>query len=212
MRVGIVGYGVVGGSLATVLEETGHEVAIYDPFKGHSDHTVLGVTCEVIFICVWTPMKDGRLDVSTVWDAVETVTDSAVTPLIAVRSTVTPGTMRLLQKAYPDQEFAFVPEFLVEADPINSTRNADRIVIGADHVFTTSLVEIMKTVAPAAPVVRVSAEEAVMVKLASNGLLASKVAIANELYDICKAYGVEWDNVRGAVGLDRRIGPDHLRG
>jgi UDPglucose 6-dehydrogenase len=99
---------------------------------------------------------------------------------------------------------------LVEADPIGSMRKADRIVVGAGITKSRVLQNIMQKVTPGAPVAVVSPEEAVMVKLASNGLLAAKVAIANELSEICELYGVDWDNVRGAVGLDRRIGPDHL--
>jgi UDPglucose 6-dehydrogenase len=52
--------------------------------------------------------------------------------------------------------------------------------------------------------------EAELAKLCSNVMLASKVALANELALICERFEVAWPVVQAAVGLDRRIGPDHL--
>jgi len=209
--IGIMGYGVVGSALATVLSTEGYDVGVYDPFKDRRDLSVLAGK-EIVFVCVWTPMKDGGLDASYVNGAVSELRPLQV-PLIAVRSTLPPGVMTTLENTYPYQCFAFAPEFLVEADPVGSTRRADRIVIGSNRrgPSVDRLAEVLRAVSPGSPVVRTSLEEAVMVKLASNALLASKVAVANELYDICEGYGVSWDNVRGAVGLDRRISPDHLR-
>lgn len=214
MRLGLMGYGVVGKALSDALAAEGRAISVYDPFKGLDDLTVLR-GCDIVFIAVWSPVKGGRLDTSHVTDAVKTLmAETGLVPLIVVRSTVTPGVMTTLSSRWPGQDFAFVPEFLIEADPLGSTRKADRIVIGTDKINPTmdrTLVELLRLVSPGSPVVKLSAEEAVMVKLASNGLLAAKVAVANELHDICRAYGIEWDNVRGAVGLDRRIGPDHIR-
>lgn len=61
-----------------------------------------------------------------------------------------------------------------------------------------------------APVVVVDPTEAELAKLCSNALLSAKVAMANELYEICDRYRVKWGRVQAVVGLDRRIGPDHL--
>ena len=42
-------------------------------------------------------------------------------------------------------------------------------------------------------------------------MLAVKVSFANELAEVCERFGVEWSRVQPGVGLDRRIGPDHLQ-
>jgi UDPglucose 6-dehydrogenase len=62
-------------------------------------------------------------------------------------------------------------------------------------------------VVPTAPLVLLRPIEAELAKLASNAMLASKVAMANELFEVCSRYGVDWSRVQPAVGLDRRIGP-----
>ena len=210
-RVGVIGVGVVGGTLAQVLEEEDYVVSRYDPRQGYNDAGLLW-GCEIIFVCVWTPMNDAGLETEHVTAAVETAIErSAEGNLIAVRSTVPPGFMSELRLAHPDRHFAFIPEFLVEADPYGSMRKADRVVIGCDDLKRATWAEyVMRDLVPGAPVVRLSPEEAVMVKLSSNALLAAKVALSNELYDVCRAYHVDWNQIRGVVGMDRRIGPDHL--
>ena len=52
--------------------------------------------------------------------------------------------------------------------------------------------------------------EAELAKLAANAMLAAKVSMANELALVCERFGVEWSNIQSAVGLDRRVGLDHL--
>jgi len=51
MNLGIVGCGVVGGSLANLLEDLGHTVKRYDPAKKLTDNISI---CDIIFLCVPT--------------------------------------------------------------------------------------------------------------------------------------------------------------
>jgi UDPglucose 6-dehydrogenase len=214
VKIGVIGAGVVGGTLASLAQEKGHDVDVYDPRKGFDDELVLSGS-DVIFICVWTPNEGGKLDTSAVFNAVETAVRIG-TPVVAVRSTIPLGVMTQLEDRYPDQHFAFVPEFLLERDPLGSARNADRIVIGspraegAARAVLRGLEDLLQELSPGTALVRLNCEEAVMVKLASNTLLAAKVAISVELHDLSAAYGIDWERVQGAVSLDRRIGPSHL--
>jgi UDPglucose 6-dehydrogenase len=47
-------------------------------------------------------------------------------------------------------------------------------------------------------------------KYASNALLATKISFMNEVANICDLFGADVDQVRQAVGADRRIGPSFL--
>src|SRR3989338_8897821 len=68
--IGVMGAGMVGGSTIRYFESSGHAVVIYDPFKGHTDASVLG-GADYIFICVPTPYDEekGGFDLSFVRDA-----------------------------------------------------------------------------------------------------------------------------------------------
>lgn len=211
-RIGIVGLGVVGGTVARVLEEVGERVAGYDRYLGIGAPQDLAGS-EVVFLCVPTPLgEDGSHDLTEVWAATREV-EPHLDPgaVIAIKSTVPPGTSDTLAEAFPHLEIACVPEFLVAARPVETFTRPDRVVIGARrHEAADVLIHAMSLVAPTSPIVVVAPLEAELVKLCSNAMLAAKVAMANELSDICARFEVPWSRVQGVVGMDRRIGPDHM--
>lgn len=210
--IGIVGLGVVGRAVADGFDQAGLRVARYDRYLGIGSADDLH-PCSVVFLCVPTPSApDGRHDLTEVWSAVREVEprlrDGAV---LAVKSTVPPGTSASLSAAFPRLRFASVPEFLVAARPLDSFVRPDRVVIGTTSPeAAAALGEIMSRTAPGAPVLHVTPLEAELIKLCSNAMLAAKVSLANELADICELAGAAWPRVKAGVGLDRRIGPDHL--
>jgi UDPglucose 6-dehydrogenase len=210
--IGVVGLGAVGSTVAQAFEEAGLEVHRYD---GHLD---IGVPrdlsgCRIVFLCVATPpTSDGALDPSHVQSAVDEIAPHLDRgTVVAVKSTVPPGTSDELSERLPTLDFASVPEFLVQARPMETFTQPDRVVIGARSGESVALIaDLMSRVAPGAPILVLLPTEAELVKLASNAMLAAKVSLANELAEISLRYGVSWSRLQGAVGLDRRIGPDHL--
>jgi UDPglucose 6-dehydrogenase len=168
----------------------------------------------VVFLCVPTPPgPDGGHDLTELWSAVRELAP-LLEPgtLLTIKSTVPPGTCDRLASEFPGLEFAMVPEFLVAARPLETFTHPDRIVIGAATDAAGSLLQdLLQRVAPTAPVLRMRPIEAELVKLCSNAMLAVKVSFANELAEVCEQFGVSWSRVLPGVGLDRRIGPDHLQ-
>lgn len=212
-QVGIVGLGTVGGTLASAFEQAGVAVVGYDRYLGiRSVRELSG--CEPVFVCVPTPLVagGGGLDHREVWSAVREL--SGTLPpgtTIAIRSTVVPGTSERMSARYPKMEFASVPEFLISAWPMESLSRADRIIVGtSSERVARTLSALLTKVSPGAPVLVVTPTEAELVKLCSNAMLAAKVTLANELAEVCARFDVSWDSVQAGVGLDRRIGPDHL--
>ena len=211
-RIGVIGLGMVGGAVAKACSKAGLRVLGYDRYLGIGDPERLA-GCRVVFLCVPTPASpDGGFDLDEVWAAVgeiEPVLGEG--SIVAVKSTVPPGTVDRLADAFPRIEFADLPEFLVASNPDETFVNPDRVVVGAGSTTAaTILVELMSMVAPEAPAIVVRPIEAELAKLCANALLAAKVAMANELSDVCAQYDVQWPRVKAVVGLDRRIGPDHL--
>jgi UDPglucose 6-dehydrogenase len=149
---------------------------------------------------------------SAVWAAMETIQPHLrAGTIVAMKSTVTPGTCAALTAAFPRLRMASVPEFLVATDPISSFTQADRIVIGASSPEAAAeIAGYFAVVAPGVPACFVTPAEAELIKLCSNAMLAAKVSLANELSDICDRFDVAWPRVQAIVGLDRRIGRDHL--
>lgn len=210
--VGVVGLGVVGGTIAEACGAAGVAARGYDPYRGLGSPADL-TGCTVVFLCVPTPRgEDGSHDLTEVWAALEDVEPSlSEGTVIAIKSTVPPGTCDALAAAFPRIGFASVPEFLVATRPMETLTRPDRVVIGTRSPQTGALIaRLMARIAPAAPAVVLLPPEAELVKLCANALLAAKVTMANELAEVCARFGVAWPRVQSVVGLDRRIGPEHL--
>ena len=112
MKIGIVGNGFVGSSVAFGFSPQcgcdGADVKIYDKDESKSIHTISEVVndSDVIFLSVPTPSnKDGSINLDIVYDVFEDIHnvldyEKDNQPIILLRSTVTPGTTREIQKQY----------------------------------------------------------------------------------------------------------------
>jgi len=100
----------------------------------------------------------------------------------------------------------FNPEFLRERHALEDMENTNRIIIGAnreeDFKKTT---KIYRPLFPNVEYIYVDKKTAEMIKYASNVMLASQIAIANEIYQICEAVGIDYDEVKESILMDERI-------
>jgi UDPglucose 6-dehydrogenase len=204
--VGIIGAGVVGGSLLAHLRERGHEVRVFDPPKGHVDPSVLD-SAGMVFVCVPTPYSRGiGFDDTYLMRAISSIGGSKA---VVIKSTVVPGTTRALQERFPQHRFLFNPEFLREATALDDFLHPDRQIVG----HTVRSIDDAKGVfalLPHAPFELICpAEEAEMAKYVANSFLAVKVSFANEIFDLCERLGIGYDRVRDIATADPRIGPSH---
>lgn len=201
--------GFVGETTAEVLGKV-HEILPYDKYKPeYKDTSKLG-GAEIVFISVPTPMKpSGEIDYSAIHDSLETlvgvVRDKLEKPLVVLRSTAVPGTTDRLESDYPFN-FVFTPEFLRERCALEDMLNLDRVVIGANREVDYEMVAtIYKDLFPDAEYLHVDTRTAEMIKYSSNVMLLGQVALANEIYRICNSFGIDYDTVKDALLMDRRI-------
>jgi UDPglucose 6-dehydrogenase len=205
--IGIIGAGIVGGSLYKYLQEGWHDVQVYDPPKGYPSMEALDAA-DVIFVCVPTPYTAGRgFDDSFLNEAVAGIRGSKT---VIIKSTVLPGTTQLLQDRYPEHRMMFNPEFLREATAYDDFVQPDRQIVGCT-IASAGEAERVLELLPRAPFELVcSASEAEMAKYVANSFLAVKVIYANEIFDLCKRLGIDYAPVRDIVANDARIGGSHL--
>jgi len=217
MKIGVVGVGIVGGATAEVLKNA-HELFLYDKFKQeyNSEEKLnnLVKNAEIIFICVPTPMRiTGEMDYSDIHNSMDQLIEELMkigrNPqdiLVVIRSTAVSGATDKLARKYPFR-FAFNPEFLREKHAVEDMNNTDRVVVGAnDEKSISQLCDAYKPLFPNAKYSIVTRKEAEMIKYAANVILASQVTVANEIFQICKAVGVDYDAVKNSILLDKRIG------
>jgi UDPglucose 6-dehydrogenase len=86
------------------------------------------------------------------------------------------------------------------------------VIVGAEDPRATQL--MLELYAPftrtGAPIMVMDCPSAEMCKYAANAMLATKISFMNEVARVCELYGADIDQVRRAVGSDRRIGSAFL--
>ena len=201
MKILIAGYGFVGRAQELVLKDY-HEIAIYDPYLGY-DNEWLNI--DAVIVSVSTPPRhDGSCEMKNVFEVIEQSPDVP----ILIKSTISVEGWQMLVDAFPNKQICFSPEFLRQAS-WEQDAFIDHMYIGGNcttfwsDVFLGALGKITIEVLPPA--------ELVAAKAFRNSFLATKVAFFNQVYDYCKAYGLDYENVASAVGSDNRIGTSHTK-
>ena len=217
MNIGIIGMGFVGGTTAEVLKKE-HKILPYDKYKSNCNAfenlEAIARSADVCFVCVPTPMqKSGAMDYSAIHNSFDSVSNTVKLVgrkpedlLMVVRSTAVSGTSDTLAGRYAFP-IAFNPEFLREKHALEDMMNTNRVVIGAnDEKSREKLKAVYAPLFPNAKYIMVDRNTAEMIKYAANVILTIQVAAANEIYQICKRAGVDYDSVKSAILNDERIG------
>jgi GDP-mannose 6-dehydrogenase len=174
--------------------------------------------CDVSLVCVGTPsLLNGSLDVTAILRVMEQIGEALSQSdryhVIAVRSTLLPGVLDTLigviERASGRTVGAEIglcvnPEFLREGTAISDFQTPPFTVIGSSDARSGDLVEGLYA-GIAAPVYRVNARSASMVKYASNAYHALKVSFANEMGVLCSALGIDSHEVMDVFVQDRRL-------
>lgn len=196
MNIGIAGLGVIGSACKYGFEKLGHKVCFHDPKFAESSFQDL-LTAEIIYICVPTPSnEDGSCNTSIVKDVVDNLMKVNYQGIIAIKSTVEPGTTQLLINQYYNDKICFVPEFLRERCAFTDfTENHEVLAVGTinNEVYETIVKSHGKYPKQLA---KLSPTEAELLKYYSNVFNALRIIFANEMYEICKVLGADYTKVK----------------
>lgn len=151
--------------------------------------------------------KDGSCDTPIV----EEVISQCDCKLIILRSTVRVGFTSEMAKKY-NKEIVFQPEYYGEtvAHPFANLSDRSWLTFGGTKRGINLAINTYKTVINSnVRIYQCTSEEAEMAKYMTNSFLATKVIFCNEMYDLCRKLGVDYNNVREAWIADPRIGSSH---
>jgi len=128
-----------------------------------------------------------------------------------LRSTVTPGTTKKLQKTYPNLNIVFNPEFLTERSARFDFINQSRFILGGTKKNVDKVEKLFRwRFGKTTPVIKTNYETAELIKYMNNCFFATKVSFLNEMKQIADRCGANWeDTVEGFI-RDGRIGHTHL--
>jgi UDPglucose 6-dehydrogenase len=212
MKLGIVGYGIVGKALAHVFRYEGGnpDLLIYDKFvKGMNSPRRRAALqeCDLVFVAVPTPEgPDGRCDLSAIEEVV-----AWVKPVMCVKSTVPPGTVDRLA-AQTGKTICFSPEYVGETTwhPLKGIESHGFIIVGGERSACKLVIEAYQQfLGPVPHYYMTDAKTAELCKYMENAFLATKVAFVNQFYDIAQGLGVDYNELRELWLADDRIGRSH---
>ncbi len=204
-KVAIVGVGYVGKSYAKLFPNP----YLYDIDKGTKE----GVnTCDLAIICVPTPMReDGSCDTSIV----EEILGWLTTPLILIKSTVPPGTTRILKQKFKKRichsaeyigEGGYFIPFWKYPHPTEPLYH-DFMIIGGDQKDREEILQFFYPVLGATKTYfQVDETTSELIKYMENSAIATKVTFCNEFFNIAEKFGVSYDQLREGFVLDKRQG------
>ena len=199
MKVGIIGRGTVGGAVYEGLEYLGHSMSFYDPAWAGSTMADVADT-DVVFVSVPTDqLPNGDCDVSIVERVIEQLDQIHYRGLIAIKSTVIPGTTERLSRYFPALRICNVPEFLRAKTALaDFIHNHDVLIIGSHREEDHDLIRRVHGPYPR-QVVCVTPTEAEVVKYFNNVHHAMQVTFANITYEVCERLGANYMNVYNAI-------------
>ena len=172
---------------------------------------------EAVLVCVGTPAAaDGALSLDAVDAAIDAVGAALVgvasPPVIALRSTVPPGTTR--QRAAPrlraaagnrpDLTAAVLPEFFREGQALDDHATLGFPVLGCDDPPAAAPLLALAPAGPPAPRV-VDTATAEALKLAANAWHATKVGFANEIAHWCAGHAVDGAVVMSILAAEPQL-------
>jgi UDPglucose 6-dehydrogenase len=103
----------------------------------------------------------------------------------------------------------FNPEFLTEANAVEDYKNQNRIIVGGQRPYTSTVKRIFGKAFPTVPIIKTSATIAETIKYVTNTFLSMKVSYANEIYSLCQGLDIDYDKVVEYARYDARLGNSH---
>ena len=210
--VGIIGLGFVGNAVLESYKLGFVDVKAVDPDpKKNTRYTYKDLlSCDAIFVCVPSPMKeDGSCDTSILEQVLSHYKDYQ--GVIISKVTAIPSVYRRLNQVYPNLVHA--PEFLTASNAVRDYASATFAVIGGRvPAYTREAERIIRLGQQNLKEVHLcSIEEAALAKYVINSFLATKVIFMNEIKNLADKQGIDYTNVADIVRLDNRIGSTHLQ-
>lgn len=183
----------------------------------------------IIFIAVNTPLREFGSLAGKAYDlsAYESVARSIAVhardrKVIVEKSTVPVRTADHIRKILdtnkkPGASFEVIsnPEFLSEGTAVANLQNPDRVLIGgvdteSGRSATERLSRLYQRWVSVDHIITTGLYTSELTKLASNALLAQRVASINSLTELCERTGADIGELAAAVGRDTRIGSKFL--
>lgn len=206
----------------TIIEKDIEELC-YDGYtsgrlRATTDVETAVTASDISFIAVGTPStREGHLNLNYIYTVAqqigEALRDKNTFHVIAIRSTVFPGTNRRVGEIIAEasgktrnKDFAIVsnPEFLREGTSVHDFLNPPLTLVGSDSERATDMFRELYKDIPA-DFIETDIRVAEIMKYVNNTFHALKIVFGNEVGNICKALDIDSHKVMDIFCRDRQL-------
>lgn len=190
----VIGYGMVGRATAKMFS-----IEKYCDLKGSNMELSDAKNMKYVFLCLPTNLDAaGWYDYEPFWNVLPSIVGQD--NILIIRSTVYPGFSQTVQKELKKKKIVSNPEFLSEASWEEDVKNPKMIVIGSDDPKARDDVLALyrgryKYTKP----IMTDSVTAELIKLTFNSFFADKIMFFNEIYDIARGNGANYETIKTAL-------------
>lgn len=223
MTIGIIGRGFVGNAIEKLLIKNNIDVKSYD-LKDNRELNIayedIVQTSYIIYVCLPTPMnKDGSCCVDIVDSSLKVINyyanNNDTKPIILIKSTLVPESIKNFQEKYQNIFLVHNPEFLTERTAEQDFENSKSHLFGLSELsnnklVVTAIADFYHYIFNKCSLIFVNSTESELIKYLTNSFFAVKVAFANHIYELCYKLKIDYTKfINNAINADPRIGELH---
>lgn len=200
------------------IEQLCYEGYTSGRLRATTDVVTAVTASDISFIAVGTPStREGHLNLNYIYTVArqigEALRDKNTFHVIAIRSTVFPGTNRRVGEIIAEasgktrnKDFAIVsnPEFLREGTSVHDFLNPPLTLVGSDSERATDMFRELYKDIPA-DFIETDIRVAEIMKYVNNTFHALKIVFGNEVGNICKALDIDSHKVMDIFCRDRQL-------
>ncbi len=206
-KVCVIGLGNVGCPTASCIHDHGFSVYGYDidkqktlglnPVTAFHDWSQIP-PCNVYVVCVNTGWKDGKPDMSNIFDVCRKIAEkeNGNHPLVSIESTVAVGTCRKVVEMFHDGvHLVHVPHRFWAKDPEKHGVVQERVIGALDEESLMKAKSFYESLGmPLYPVSNLEVAE--LIKITENAYRFVQIAFVEELSLLCEKHGIAFEEVR----------------
>lgn len=202
MKIGVIGLGMVGGTIMHVMQFYHQDVIGYDKYKPSNTFEDV-LSAHVLFIALPTPPKNGRLDASILLSVMSALQKHHYSGIIVLKSTISLDIWKDLTKL--NLRVVYCPEFLHERQRLQDFVKPNVVVIaGHQEEVDFVLQDVFYWLDPETPIQYLDPPTAIMTKLVMNAYASTKISFANEIKRICEEVDIDPRPVMKTLVLEGR--------
>lgn len=202
IKIGFMGNGYVGKHIADDMENRGYDVERYALEAPFNKNKKAVIACDIIFVAVPTPTTPEGFDLGIIEDVLTELSKTKKKKIVVIKSTILPGTTKILQKKFRSLTLLFCPEFLGESTAAHDATYPIMNIVGmpVQTAVHRRAAEKVMSVLPYAPFSQIcGSTEAEIKKYAHNTSGYIQVVIFNLFYDLAQKLDADWEPIQRAL-------------